>query len=257
MKFVLLSVVCVLLFSYNVCFAQSDSAVTLGKYKFSTTYTDTNYSTVLKITDGKKVIFTGEFEESVESIKEVDFNDDGNKTILLSVYTGGAHCCYIVYACRIKNNKFLISDTLYLADSYFNIEDLDNNGEQKLTAYNMMFAYAFTNYAESRAPEIFYTVENGLFKEVTKDYPKRIEAQIEEFKGDLKTFLDSKYKCEAEGEETFNTDAGSVKTLLAAITADYYTLGEVEKGYELINKTYPCTDRDKFIKILKEDYKLK
>jgi hypothetical protein len=138
-----------------------------------------------------------------------------------------------------------------------NLEDLDKNKKTELTAYNMMFAYAFTNFAETRAPVMVYTVENGKFKNVTKNFPLLVKQQIEELQTDLKEFLDSNYKCEAEGDETFNTDAGSVKTILAAITADYFTLGEVYKGYELIDKVYPCPDKDAFIQTLKEDYKLR
>lgn len=243
---------------FSLAFAQSDTLdVKLGKYRFRAIHVDTNYSTTLRITEGNDVIFKGEFEERISDIKEVDFNKDGFKTYLIAVYTGGAHCCTYVQACRIKNDKLITTDTLFLADSYFELEDLDKNGKTEITAYNMMFAYAFTNFAETRAPVVVYTVENGKFKNITRNYPVLLRSQINEWETDLKVFLDSNYKCEAEGEETFNTDAGSVKTILAAITANYFTLGEVYKGYEIIDKAYPCADKDSFIKSLKEDYKLR
>lgn len=55
----------------------------------------------------------------------------------------------------------------------------------------------------------------------------------------------------------FNTDAGAVQAILAAITADYFYIGELEKGYEYIDKIYTCPDKKKFISILKKDFKLK
>ena len=58
-------------------------------------------------------------------------------------------------------------------------------------------------------------------------------------------------------EDTFNTDAGAVKTMLAAIVADYYLLGEVSKGYELVDSYYKCPDKDKYREILQNDFKLK
>ena len=61
---------------------------------------------------------------------------------------------------------------------------------------------------------------------------------------------DTGFECEEDGEDTFNTEAGSVKTILAAIVADYYTLGEVRKGYDLVDSVYKCPDRDKFKQIL-------
>ena len=48
-----------------------------------------------------------------------------------------------------------------------------------------------------------------------------------------------------------------MKTILAAIVADYYSMGQIERGYELVEKVYKCVDKDKYIKILKEDFKLK
>ena len=243
---------------FSLTFAQSDTLdVKLGKYRFRAIHIDTNYSTTLRITEGNDVIYKGEFEERISDIKEVDFQNDGNKIYLIAVYTGGAHCCTNILACKIKNEKLITTDTLFLADSYFELQDLDKNSKTEMTAYNMMFGYAFTNFAETRAPVIVYTVESGKFKDITKDYPVMISQQIDEFQSNLKVFLDSNYECEAEGIETFNTDAGSVKAILAAITADYFTLGEVYKGYKLIDKTYPCPDKDAFIKTLKDDYKLR
>lgn len=229
----------------------------LGKYKFRAIHIDTNYSTTLRVTEGNDVIFKGEFEERISDIKEVDFNNDGAKTYLIAVYTGGAHCCNILYAAKIKYDKLVFTDSLFLADSYFDIQDLDKNKKYEFTVYNMMFAYAFTNFAETRSPVMVFTVENGRFKEITKNYPSLVRSQIDEWQADLKEILDSNYECAEEGDDTFNTDAGSVKTILAGITADYYTLGELYKGYDLIDKVYTCPDKDKFIQILKEDYKLR
>jgi hypothetical protein len=253
-----LSLVLVFLSFFSITFAQSDTAYfKVGNYKFRAIHFDSNYSTTLRVTEGNDVIYKGEFEERIDTVTQVDFNKDGNKTILFNVYTGGAHCCNTLYACKIKNDKLIFTDSLFTADAYFEIQDLNKNGKYQMITYNMMFAYAFTNFAETRSPFMVFTVEDGRFKEITKNYPELIKNQITEWRNDLQVFLDSNYKCEAEGDETFNTDAGSVKTILAAITADYFTLGEVYKGYELIDRVYACPDKDKFIQTLKEDYKLR
>jgi len=60
-----------------------------------------------------------------------------------------------------------------------------------------------------------------------------------------------------ESEETFNTDAGAVKAILAPITADYASIGRASEGYKLINAVYKCPDKNKFVNILKNEYKLK
>ena len=45
-----------------------------------------------------------------------------------------------------------------------------------------------------------------------------------------------------KGDETFNTDAGAIKAILAPIVADYYYLDDVEAGYEYVRKVYKCPD---------------
>lgn len=251
-------IVLIFLSFFSLAFAQSDTLdVKLGKYRFRAVHYDTLYTTTLRITEGNDLIHKGEYEERISDIVDVDFNNDGFKTYLIAVYSGGAHCCTSLLACKIKNDKLVTTDTLYLADAYFEMNDLDNNGKRELSTFNMMFAYAFTNFAETRAPSVVYTLENGMFKNITKNYPAILRSEIDGWRSDLQVYLDSNYQCEPEGTETFNTDAGSVKTILAAITADYSTLGEAYKGYELIEQTYKCPDKDAFIKTLKEDYQLK
>jgi hypothetical protein len=94
--------------------------------------------------------------------------------------------------------------------------------------------------------------------EVTSEFKDYIRKEIANFKSDLDEIpLDSIICPTSEDEDTFNTDAGSLKIILAAIVADYYSIGEVEKGYALVNEKYRCVDKDKFIKILKEEFKLK
>ena len=75
-------------------------------------------------------------------------------------------------------------------------------------------------------------------REVTKIFQKQINDDIEELNSELKTYTDMGFQCMEINEDTFNTDAGAVKAILAAITAEYYTLGEAEKGYELIDAEF-------------------
>ena len=121
-----------------------------------------------------------------------------------------------------------------------------------------MFAYAFTNYSETRFPLRVQKFENGKLIEITGNFKDDLIMEIGYFEEDLNEILKTGFECpETDDEDTFNTDAGSVKTILAAIVADYYSLGQVERGYDLVKKVYKCKDIDKYIKILKEDFKLK
>lgn len=261
----------VMLFVFsNISLAQSDSlqqynfnpdvktiSFVYGDYSFKTNYDTSDWCSVLKVKYKNKEIASSSFDGWIDTMNVYDFNGDGKKTVLISSYTGGAHCCVMLFIGIMENGKFFIHDTLFLGNAWYNIEDTEKDGTLEIQTGTDMFAYAFTNYAETRFPPRVYRIKKNKFKDVTKDYPEIVNAYIDELKTDLKEFTKNGFECMGKEEDTFNTDAGSVKTILAAITACYHSIGEVKKGYELIDKSYKCPDKDKFVKILKDEFKLK
>lgn len=229
-----------------------------GNLKFKTKVDKYNFSTTLTITNKDKTVYRETFPEFITDINEYDFNNDGKKYIIIDFYSGGAHCCTSIFICSFTDNKFRILDTAFYGNSGYLIEDINNDRIFEIKSGNDMFAYAFTNYAETRFPMKISRFDGNKIVNVTSEFRDIILNEIEYFKGDLEEYTSKGFDCPAaEDEDTFNTDAGSVKTILAAITADYFSIGETEKGYELIDKVYKCVDKDKFKKILKEDFQLK
>jgi len=233
--------------------------VKFGKYTFLTKFDTSNYLTTLKIRKGKNTIYYKISEFPITGITQYDLNNDGVEEILLDLYSGGAHCCTYLCAARIEDDKFKIMDTIFWGNSFYKIEDVDNNGKKEIIGVNDMFAYTFTNYAQSEFQVLIYAFENNKFIEVTPKFPKIIEKDIENHRDELKPYLtDSSFACpQSIDEDTFNTDAGAVKAILAPIVADYYSLNEVHKGYALVDSIYKCMDKNKFIDTLKNVYKLK
>ena len=228
-----------------------------GNYSFYAHYDTSKWTSVLTVKFKGKVIASPEFDGWIDTINAYDFNHDGKKYLAIGSYTGGAHCCVILHLGVMEDGKFKIPDTLFIGNAGFNIADIDNDGILEIESASDMFAYAFTNYAETRFPPRVYRIKNNKFKDVTKNYPKKVLDYIEELKKDLKEFTDNGFQCFGPNDDTFNTDAGSVKTILATITACYYSIGDVKKGYDLIDKTYKCPDKEAYKKILKDEFKLK
>lgn len=269
-KILLYGISTLLLLISNISYSQSDSLdqgnffpyvkninFVSGDYAFQTKYDTNDWCSVLKVKYKNKEIVSTSFDGWVDTINTYDFSGNGEKNVIISSFTGGAHCCVMLFIGVIESGKFYISDTLFLGNSWYNIEDIEKDGKLEINTSSDMFAYAFTNYAETRFPPRVYRIKNNKFKDITKNYPKIVNDYIDELKSDLKEFIKIKFECMGKDEDTFNTDAGSVKTILAAITACYHSIGEVKKGYELIDKSYKCPDKDKFVKILKDEYKLK
>jgi hypothetical protein len=228
-----------------------------GEYTFQTKFDTSTYTTVLKVKKDKKTIFKETYYDGITELKEYDLDNDGKKEILIEMYSGGAHCCSSLFAGEIQKGKFVYTDSILWGNSYYEIKDLNGDKKFEISGVNDMFAYAFTNYAQSQMNILIYGYKNKKFVNVTKSFPELVNKQIDDMKTELKPYQDNGFKCPELNEETFNTDAGAVKAILAVIVADYNTMGQTFKGYEFIDANYTCPDKERFTNILKSDFKLK
>jgi len=230
----------------------------IGDYTFVTDIDTNQYTVTLTISKNNKPIFKELFLDMVVNIEQVQLEANGKKYIFIDFFSGGAHCCGSLLIGEFRSDRFVKVDSAFYGNSGYTLEDLNKDGVKEIISYNDMFAYAFTNYSETRFPIRIQKLKSDKIKEVTGDFEDVVLKEIREFKADLDEITKQAIDCPTvDDEDTFNTDAGSVKTVLAAIVADYYSIGKVEKGYELVNKVYQCSDKNKFINILKEDFKLK
>lgn len=252
-------IILMFLFSSSL-FAQwgQDLDTTIAGVRFVAKYDTTKFETNLTITKDKNKIHESIFLDNIYDVSLEQFQPNGNKYYLFQLYSGGAHCCTSLLVTEIRDNKVFVLDTGFYGNSGYVIEDLNKDGIKEIISGNDMFAYAFTNYSETRFPLKVDKFENGKLVDITGRFKNDLIMEVGYFEEDLNEIIKAGYECpETDDEDTFNTDAGSVKTILAAIVADYYSLGQVDRGYDLINKVYKCKDKDKYIKILKEDFKLK
>jgi hypothetical protein len=259
MKNIFLIVALIVAFSSSL-FAQwgQDLDTTIAGVRFVAKYDTTKFETKLTITKNKNKIHESIFLDNIYDISLEQFQPGGNKYYLFQLYSGGAHCCTSLLVTEIKDNRFVVLDTGFYGNSGYVVEDLNKDGIKEIISGNDMFAYAFTNYSETRFPLRVDKFENGKLIDITGNFKNDLIMEVGYFEEDLNEIIKEGFACpETDDEDTFNTDAGSVKTILAAIVADYYSLGQVERGYDLVNKVYKCKDKDKYIKILKEDFKLK
>ena len=226
-------------------------------YTFTTTSDTANYCTVLNVSKNCSNIFKSECGDRVLSIVAEDLDNNGKKELLMEQYTGGAHCCSYVVAFRMVNDRISVLDTLWWRDSGYEIKDLDNDGTKELTGYDAVFAYAFTNFAQSYFPVIIIKFKNDKFYDATKQFPGEVEKDIKSLKEALKEYTDKGFDCPKSGDDTFNTDAGAVKAILAPLVYDYSNLNKMQAGYDYVKKIYKCNDAVNFISILQKDFKLK
>jgi len=232
-----------------------------GGLSFLATYDSVNFCSYLLVTSKEKgIIMHADCIERIVSLSSDDIDADGNTEILMGAYTGGANCCTSLYLGRVKDSTFSFLDTIYWGNCSYEIKDLNNDGKKEISGCIDMFAYFYTGIAQSKFPVIIYALRNNKFEVVNKEHKKIVYADIKELKTELKKYLSKGFKCakKVNGKyEVFNTDAGAVQAILAAIIADYQSIGKSEKGYDYVDNVYSCPDKSEFIKVLKKDFKLK
>lgn len=230
----------------------------LGDYTYTTKYDTASLETSFKLIKNGRTVFTGVSEFMIDTVMYFDINNTGQKNIFISEYSGGAHCCFYLLAGVISDDKIKIYDTLYIGNVLFEFKDLNNDGKFELQTNFDGIAYAFTNYAETRFPLLIYSWNGYKFEDITSKYPDLVKKEIDIFMPEIAEIKkDPEFKCLGKDDDTFNTPAGSLKTVLTAIAYSYMSIGETSKGIDLINKNYNCPDKQKFLNELNEYYKIK
>jgi hypothetical protein len=150
------------------------------------------------------------------SVQIAELEGDGSPSIVLSLYSGGAHCCSIVqvfsHTTAGKGYRQLEHD---FGDPGMRLEDLGGDGRDELVSADDSFAYEFSDYAASGLPLRILELSEGHFRNVTGSYPALIAADAASW---LQAF-------ESTRSEHYEDSVG----LIAAWAADEDELGHSEQ----------------------------
>jgi len=166
------------------------------------------------------------------SIVQIADLDPSNKypEVILSSFTGGAHCCNQVTA--------LTSDASGTNWSEVDLGSYDggpspakdplNNGRYYITVADNRFLYQFTNYACSRAPTRLLRLAGKTLKDVTLD-----QSFIPYHTQNLKSFEES---FPARGDSAYDSDC--INGFLAGYVATKSLVGELDSGWRRMLEVY-------------------
>lgn len=88
--------------------------------------------------------------------------------ILLSSFSGGAHCCASLTLMRLDGAQWRQTDMgIWDGDTPKLPEDLDADGSKEFVFVDQVFLYAFASYAESWAPPVIKSVVSGSVRDVS------------------------------------------------------------------------------------------
>lgn len=144
------------------------------------------------------------------AVRVVDLESDGSTDVVLGLFTGGAHCCFVdqVYALAPRARTFVRSEHNFL-DAGAKLADLNGNGRDEFQSADARIAEAgFTDYADSGAPVQIFAFAGNRFRDVTAQYPSRIKTDA------------------ARWLSLFQHHVSNGRGLIAAWAADEYRLGD-------------------------------
>jgi hypothetical protein len=109
----------------------------------------------------------------VLSVREIEH--DASPDVILNLYSGGAHCCYVtqIYRYDPGSQTYAIVQQDF-GDPGSKLETL--GGQAVFRSADDRFAYEFAAFAFSGLPIQIWSFSSGRFVDVTRHYPKLIAA---------------------------------------------------------------------------------
>ena len=154
-----------------------------------------------------------------DSVLAEDLDSDGEPEVIVDLYTGGAHCCYVSRFYRFNGATYTPADRNF-GDPGYRIADLDGDGVKELITADYRFGYTFTAFAYSLMPVRIYDLRAGGWQLVTKRFPDRIRK-------DAKANWHSFRKAGRQGEP---------RGAIAAWAADELMLGRRAHARQTLNR---------------------
>ena len=108
-------------------------------------------------------------------LQVVHLQSSGPASVVLGLYSGGAHCCSIEQVFSLGAGSSTIQKAEYnFGDPGVRLVPIGPGGSFDFLSENDVFAYAFTDYAASGMPIQILSVAHNHFNDVTRSFPKLI-----------------------------------------------------------------------------------
>jgi hypothetical protein len=170
-----------------------------------------------------------------------DINRDGEPELIVSEWSGGAHCCYTttIYSAGTEAARQIFSrNTGNCGPGGF--EDLDGDGALEFVTCDDGWAYTYCSFADSPFPRVVYAydIARGEYAPATPRFTSR-------FRDELAAALDEAqaWMAESNGKDGSLDKCRLLKPVLGLMFA-----GRIDDGLVLIRGLYRGADREVFEK---------
>lgn len=146
----------------------------------------------------------------------------GSPDVVLSLFSGGAHCCFVDQVFSPGSGRFYVKSEIDLGDPGARLETLPGSPYVAIVTANDEFAYEFTDFAASGLPIKILRHEHASFLDVTRHYPALVRA-------DASQWLSAFY---AQKSSHYQDSVG----VIAAWAADEYLLGRSPEADQFLHQ---------------------
>jgi len=156
---------------------------TWGEYTFRLySEKDSDYVGGYEILLNNQVVYSKYSTDArIESSGVIDnMMGEGTKNVIISSYSGGAHCCHDSLILSINEDKIDEIDYLNGAHAPFEFTDLNGDGVYEAIGYDWTFAYWLTSFLQSPAQEVILEYKNGKYT-ISEELMKKPPPSDEEF----------------------------------------------------------------------------
>jgi hypothetical protein len=167
-----------------------------------------------------------------------DINGDGLPDVIVSTWSGGAHCCYstAVYSVGEDVKPILVLETGNCGPGEF--EDLDGNGTREFVTCDDRWAYLHCSFADSPFPRVIYSYDaaRGSYVLETPRFANHYRSQLATALDEAQTWM----------SESAGRDLGLDKCRLLRPVLGLMYAGRFQDGLVLLRGLYRGADREDF-----------
>jgi len=175
---------------------------------------------------------------TLAAVSGADINGDGLPDLVMSAWSGGAHCCFssAVYSVGEDAKKVLTVESGNCGPGAF--EDLDGNGTQEFITCDDRWASTYCSFADSPLPRVIYSynASRGEYVPDTPHFAGRYRDQLSASLDEAQTWL----------SQSGGQNPGLDKCHLLRPALGLMYSGHFYDGIVLIRGLYRGADREQF-----------
>ena len=175
---------------------------------------------------------------TASNLTGTDVNGDGFADLVVSAWSGGAHCCYSsgIYSVGETVRPILVLETGNCGPG--ELEDLDGNGTREFITCDDQWAYTYCSFADSPLPRVIYSYDStrGMYVLDTPRFAASYREQLAEWLEDAQEWM----------SRSGGKDLGVDKCRLLRPALGLMYSGRFSDGVALIRGLYRGDDREQF-----------